>query len=71
MEVQEYKIDTEFIKLQQVIKAANLVSQGSDAKELILSGEVKLNGEVVLQRGKKVHSGDTVEVNGFGTIKVL
>lgn len=71
MEVQEYKIDTEFIKLQQVIKAANLVSQGSDAKELILSGEVKLNGEVVLQRGKKVHSGDTVEVNGLGTIKVL
>ena len=50
MEVQEYKIDTEFIKLQQVIKAANLVSQGSDAKELILSGEVKLNNKGFITR---------------------
>jgi len=43
----------EFIKLGQALKAASLVSNGVEAKEVILNGMVKVNGEVSLQRGKK------------------
>ena len=57
-------IETEFIKLQQFLKFANAVSQGSDAKYFILEGKVKVNGEVCLQRGKKIYDGDTVEFEG-------
>ena len=57
-------IETEFIKLQQFLKFANAVSQGSDAKYFILEGKVKVNGEVCLQRGKKIYDGDTVEFGG-------
>ncbi len=67
----EIHINTEFIKLQQAIKLANVVSQGSDAKMIILDGLVKVNGEVVLQRGKKVFDGDVIEVEGFDKIKVI
>lgn len=66
----EIKIDTKFIKLQQALKLANLISQGSDAKEIILDGMVSINGEVVFQRGKKVFDGDVIEVRGFGEIIV-
>lgn len=67
----EIHINTEFIKLQQAIKLANVVSQGSDAKMIILDGLVKVNGEVALQRGKKVYDGDVIEVEGFDKIKVI
>lgn len=63
-------IHTEFIKLGQLLKLANLVGQGSDAKLLITNGEVFVNGQVELQRGKKIHPGDVVEVKGFGKVLV-
>lgn len=59
--MQEIKIDTEFIKLDSLMKWAGIVGSGSDAKMLILDGEVKLNGEVVTQRGKKIYKGDQIE----------
>lgn len=59
--MQEIKIDTEFIKLDSLMKWAGIVGSGSDAKMLILDGEVKLNGEVVTQRGKKIYKGDHIE----------
>ena len=62
----EFKLreNEEFIKLGQLLKAANLVSSGIEAKIVIQNGEVKVNGEVDLRRGKKVVAGDTVEYNG-------
>lgn len=53
-------ITTEFIKLQDLLKLANLVSTGGEAKLRILDGEVKVNGEVCTQRGKKLRPGDIV-----------
>lgn len=50
----------DFIKLGQVLKAAGLVGTGAEAKAVILDGEVKVNGEVCLQRGKKLYDGDEV-----------
>ena len=45
------KIHTDYIKLQQALKLANVVGQGSDAKIIIQDGMIKLNGEVCTQRG--------------------
>lgn len=53
----------EFIKLGQALKAAGLVESGVEAKEVIVDGLVKVNGQVEYQRGKKLHSGDIVEFN--------
>lgn len=58
------KLRDEYIKLGQAIKAANLVSSGVEAKIVIQDGEVKVNGEVEYQRGKKLVDGDIVEFNG-------
>jgi ribosome-associated protein len=55
------KIETEFIKLDQLLKWADIVSSGAEAKELILEGRVKVNGETEIRRGKKIKEGDIVE----------
>lgn len=55
-------ISTEFIKLDALLKFANLVSSGGEAKILIAEGQVKVNGEVCLMRGKKIRPGDTVSL---------
>ena len=70
MEEERVSIDTEFIKLGQLLKLASLVSQGSDAKMLIQNGYVSLNGETVYERAKKVYPGDRVEVKDFGAVVV-
>ncbi len=60
--MEKVKINTEYIKLDQFLKWVNVVGQGSDAKELIMDGFVKVNGEVEFRRGKKLVIGDIVEV---------
>ena len=51
-------ISTEYIKLQDAMKFANIVYSGGEAKTLIQEGEVKVNGEVCTMRGKKLRPGD-------------
>ena len=60
----EIAIRTEFIKLDQFLKFAGCVYTGGDAKGFIQDGEVKVNGEVCTQRGKKLRAGDMVSFNG-------
>ena len=62
--MQTVTIRDEYIKLGQVLKLANLAASGVEAKEVILDGQVKVNGEVCLMRGKKIYSGDIVEFGG-------
>ena len=62
--------DEEFIKLGQALKKASVVGSGVEAKFVIQDGLVKLNGEVELQRGKKLYDGDIVSFNGE-TIKIV
>ena len=57
-------IHTEFIKLQDAMKYANVVYSGGEAKTLILEEQVKVNGEVCTMRGKKLRPGDTFEFMG-------
>jgi len=63
-------IHTDFIKLGQLLKFASIVSNGSDAKLIIADGLVKVNGNVVYERGKKIYSGDIVDVEDMGSVTV-
>lgn len=58
------RIRDDFIKLGQALKLAGLVESGVDAKIEIQEGFVKVNGEVELQRGKKIYPGDVIEYDG-------
>ena len=57
-------ISTEFIKLQDAMKFANIVYSGGEAKALIQEGEVLVNGEVCTMRGKKLYPGDRFTFDG-------
>ena len=57
-------ITTEFIKLQDALKFANVVYSGGEAKQLILDEQVLVNGEVCTMRGKKLREGDKFTFNG-------
>ena len=58
-------INTEFIKLDALLKYAALVGTGGEAKIAIAEGIVKVNGEVCTMRGKKIRPGDTVDFDRF------
>ena len=58
------RLREDFIKLGQALKAAGLVESGVDAKIAIQNGLVKVNGEVEIQRGKKLYDGDLVDFQG-------
>lgn len=60
------KIKTPFIQLQQLLKFADVVEEGADAKILIQEGYVTLNGETETRRGKKIYPGDEVEISYDG-----
>ena len=53
-------INTEFIKLDALLKYAAAVGTGGEAKNVIADGLVKVNGEVCTMRGKKIRPGDDV-----------
>lgn len=57
-------ITTEFIKLQDLLKLANLVGTGGEAKIVIQNGGVSVNGEICTMRGKKIRPGDMVAFDG-------
>lgn len=66
METQTEKIaiKTEFIKLDQLLKFSGVADIGSEAKQMVLDGIVKVNGDVCTMRGKKIRPGDLVEITG-------
>ena len=68
--MEEIILRDDFIKLGQAIKAAGLVESGVEAKIVITDGEVKVNGNVEIQRGKKLYDGDVVEFNN-SQIKIV
>ncbi|MEX3028986.1 RNA-binding S4 domain-containing protein [[Clostridium] scindens] len=58
------KLRDEHIKLGQALKAAGLVESGVMAKEVIVDGQVRVNGETDTRRGRKLYAGDIVTFNG-------
>ncbi len=59
--MENIKIHTDFIKLDDLLKFSGLVVTGGQAKAVILEGLVKVDGEVCLMRGKKLRGGEIVE----------
>lgn len=64
MQKDTIQITTEFIKLDSLLKFANAVATGGEAKQIVQEGLVKVNGETCTMRGKKIRPGDVVEVDG-------
>ena len=64
--MEKIKIETEYIKLEALLKYASLClcSSGGEAKQEIIGGKVKVNGEVCTMRGKKIRPGDEIEYLG-------
>ena len=60
----EFYLKDDFIKLGQLLKAANLVENGADAKFEIQDGKVFLNGEVEYKKKKKIYKDDIVKYKG-------
>ena len=65
MTEERVKIETEFIRLQDLLKFAGAVETGGEAKLLIQEGGVRVNGEVCTMRGKKLRPGDRAELDGL------
>ena len=63
--MEKIAIETDFIKLDSLLKFAALVGTGGEAKYVISEGLVRVNGEVCTMRGKKIRPGDTVEFDAF------
>lgn len=64
MQSETIKIETEFIRLQDLLKFAGAVETGGEAKVIIQEGKVRVNGEVCAMRGKKLRPGDRAELGG-------
>lgn len=64
MKEERVKIETEFIRLDALLKFAGAVGTGGEAKLLIQNGEVAVNGETCTMRGKKLYPGDRAVLGG-------
>ncbi len=64
MEYSEVVIRDDYIRLGQAMKLAGILSLGSDIKYEIVDGKVKVNGEVEVRRGRKLHKGDVFTYQG-------
>ena len=64
MQKETVKIQTEFIKLDALLKFAGVMETGGEAKEAIQAGEVRVNGETCTMRGMKLRPGDVVALEG-------
>ncbi|MDY3929966.1 MAG: RNA-binding S4 domain-containing protein [Clostridia bacterium] len=60
MQTEKIKINTEYIKLDQLLKFSGIAENGAQAKEMILDEIVSVNGEICTMRGKKIHPNDVV-----------
>ena len=59
----QIKIKGDYIRLDQLLKLGGFVDSGGHAKMVILEGNIKVNGQIVIQRGKKIREGDRVVYN--------
>lgn len=63
-------IDSAYIKLDSLLKLANLVMSGGEAKLLILEGQIQVNGQVETRRGRKLYPGDLVQAAGRPPVRI-
>jgi ribosome-associated protein len=58
------------IRLGQLLKLADLVESGAEVKDVLITGGVRVNGEAEERRGRQLHRGDVVEVEGREEVRV-
>lgn len=68
--MEKIKIDTDYIKLGQLLKLAGVADSGVHAKIIIANEEVCVNGNIEIQRGKKIYPEDVVSIEGFEDLLV-
>lgn len=68
--IETITIESDFIKLDSLLKLANLVMSGGEAKLLIADGQVRVNGEIETRRGRKLYPGDRIAVLERGEAEV-
>ncbi len=66
----EVALRDESIRLGQLLKLADLVDTGADAKGVLTAGLVRVNGEVETRRGRQLLAGDLVELGGRRAVVV-
>ncbi|WP_072524365.1 RNA-binding S4 domain-containing protein [Clostridium sp. Marseille-P3244] len=64
MEMFQLRAEEGFIRLGQVLKASGIADSGAEAKQIIQSGEVCVNGEIETRRGRKLYKGDILSFGG-------
>ena len=67
----QVELRTEFIKLGSLLKLAGLAGTGGEAKNLIQSGQISVNGEVCTERGRKIRPGDHIETADGNGVTVI
>ncbi|MFD0716182.1 S4 domain-containing protein YaaA [Paenibacillus sp. GCM10027626] len=69
--MKDISISTEYIALGQFLKLADCIDTGGAAKFFLQEHEILINGEPDNRRGRKLYAGDLVEINGYGSFKVV
>lgn len=69
--MKEIEINTNIIKLDQLLKFAGITQTGGESKILINKGKVMVNGEIIKQRGKKIKKGDIIEIKDMDKFIVI
>lgn len=69
--MEDIKIKTESIQLDQFLKWANIVLSGGEAKSLIQAGKITVNGEIETRRSHKLHNGDIIQPEGLKKYRVI
>ena len=69
--MKEIKINTDIIKLDQLLKFAGITQTGGQSKLIIEEGIVKVNGDVITKRGKKIKRGDLIEIKDIDKFIVI
>lgn len=69
--MEQVNITTEFIKLDQFLKWSGVADNGAEAKNMVLEGIIRVNGETALQRGKKLYKGDKISIEAHGEFVIV
>lgn len=69
--MKEIEINTDIIKLDQLLKFAGITQTGGESKILINKGKVMVNGEIIKQRGKKIKKGDIIKIKDMDKFIVI
>ena len=71
MPIEDIRIETEEIQLDQFLKWAGVLASGGEVKMLIENRQIKRNGETESARRRKLHAGDIIEIEGLGDWRVV